>query len=114
MSAVAGHTDIMAHVEKEKVGAEGFTPQLGTLSGNPIAAAAGLATLAILKRPGATRHSSRPPGPFGTGVECALKEAGLQALMLGDPPMFDALFTARMRITDYRGSIDFNGPMSRR
>ena len=114
LSAVAGRAEIMAHFDKSKVGEEGFTPQLGTLSGNPIAAAAGLATLAILKRPGAYDRLFKTGRAIRDGVESVLKESGLTVTMLGEPPMFDALFTGRTRITDYRGSIDVDGPLSRR
>ena len=51
LAAIAGRAEIMAHFDKSKVGDENFLVQIGTLSGNPVAAAAGLATLAILKRP---------------------------------------------------------------
>ena len=40
----------MCHFDKEKVGQEGFLMQLGTLSGNPVAAVAGLKTMEIMKR----------------------------------------------------------------
>ncbi len=53
LAAIAGRAEIMAHFDKNKVGDENFLVQIGTLSGNPVAAAAGLATMAILKRPGA-------------------------------------------------------------
>ena len=53
LAAIAGKAEIMAHFDKNKVGDENFLVQIGTLSGNPVAAAAGLATMAILKRPGA-------------------------------------------------------------
>ena len=53
LAAIAGRADIMAHFDKGKVGEDKFMMQIGTLSGNPIAAAAGLKTLEILKRPGA-------------------------------------------------------------
>ncbi len=53
LSAVAGRADIMAHFDRAAVGEAGFLPAIGTLSGNPVAAVAGLATLRILKRPGA-------------------------------------------------------------
>ena len=59
LAAIAGRADIMAHFDRAKVGDEGFLKRIGTLSGNPVAAAAGLATHrprdAIL-RPGAARH----------------------------------------------------------
>src|SRR5258708_21679522 len=53
LAAIAGRAEIMAHFDKAKVGDENFLVQIGTLSGNPVAAAAGLATIAILRRPGA-------------------------------------------------------------
>ena len=53
LAAIAGRADIMAHFDKGAVAEDSFLMQIGTLSGNPIAAAAGLKTLEILKRPGA-------------------------------------------------------------
>ena len=63
LAAIAGTADIMAHFDKGKVGDEAFLMQIGTLSGNPVAAAAGIATLEILKRPGAYEQL------FATGRE---------------------------------------------
>ena len=45
LAAIAGREDIMAHFDRGKVGDDRFLMQIGTLSGNPVAAAAGLATL---------------------------------------------------------------------
>src|SRR5690606_37117719 len=53
LAAIAGRADIMRHFDKAAVGEEDFTVQIGTLSGNPVASAAGLATMEILKEPGA-------------------------------------------------------------
>src|SRR5262249_13763267 len=49
LAAVAGRADIMKHFDKLAVEDEDFIFQVGTLSGNPIAAVAGLATLEVLK-----------------------------------------------------------------
>ncbi len=49
--------------DRGTVGDDGFLTQIGTLSGNPVAAAAGLATLEVLKRPGAYEQV------FATGRE---------------------------------------------
>ena len=114
LSAVAGRADIMAHFDKERVGADGFMPQIGTLSGNPIAAAAGLAALAILKRPGAYERLFATGRAIWEGIEGILKEAGLPAVILGEPPMFDALFSRHSRITDHRGMTDVDAGLSRR
>src|SRR5438045_3472289 len=51
LAAIAGREEIMAHFDKAKVGDENYLIQIGTLSGNPVAAAAGLATMDILPRP---------------------------------------------------------------
>ena len=49
---------------------EDFLLQIGTLSGNPVAAVAGLATLEVLKRPGAYEQV------FATGRELMEALAG--------------------------------------
>ena len=114
LSAIAGRAEIMAHFDQAKVGAAGFMPQIGTLSGNPIAAVAGLATLAILKRPGAYERIFATGRALMAGLDKALKDAGQTALILGEPVMFDALFTARDRVTEYRGTLDVDKARSRR
>ena len=42
LAAIAGRADIMAHFDRGMVGEDGFLMQVGTLSGNPVAAVAGL------------------------------------------------------------------------
>ena len=54
LAAIAGRADIMAHFDRLAMADEDFLFQVGTLSGNPVAAVAGLTTLDILKRPGTT------------------------------------------------------------
>ena len=52
LAAITGRKDIMAHFDKDSVGnKDGY--KLGTLSGHPVAAAAGLKSLEILRRNGA-------------------------------------------------------------
>lgn len=114
LSAIAGRADIMAHFDREKAGEAGFLPQVGTLSGNPVAAVAGLATLAILKRPGAYARIFANGRALWEGIGQALKEAGLTATLLGLPCMFDALFTPRAAVTDYRGMAEADAAMARR
>ena len=104
LAAIAGRADMMAHFDKSLVGDEGFLMQIGTLSGNPIAAVAGLATLDILRRPGAYERI------FATGRELKgalseiLKRAGLPAQAIGEPPLFDVVFSSD-EIRDYRGTL---------
>jgi glutamate-1-semialdehyde 2,1-aminomutase len=105
LSAIAGRADIMAHFDQAIVGAEGFTPQVGTLSGNPVAAVAGLATLRILKRPGAYETIFATGRALWAGMKAALDDAGIEATIIGEPVMFDAMFTKAKTVTDYRGML---------
>jgi glutamate-1-semialdehyde 2,1-aminomutase len=114
LSAVAGKAEIMAHFDKAKVGAEGFMPQLGTLSGNPIAAVAGLITLKILKRPGAFDRLHSIGGAIRKGLEQGLLKAGLPHVVKGENPMFDVLFTDRPKVENYRDQLTANDNMNRR
>src|SRR5881392_769418 len=113
LAAIAGREEIMAHFDKNKVGDENFLVQIGTLSGNPVAAAAGLATMAILKRPGAYERI------HGTGRELMgalgdlLKRAGIAAQISVEPPLFDVVFTDEA-IRDYRSTLTGDAGMARR
>ena len=53
----------MRHFDPALEGSPEYVWQAGTLNGNPVAAVAGLATLAELRKPGAVRRSSSPPAP---------------------------------------------------
>ncbi len=47
LAAIAGRAEIMKHFDKSLAGPEGWLMQVGTLSGNPVAAVAGLKTLVV-------------------------------------------------------------------
>ena len=113
LAAVAGREDIMAHLDRSRVGSGDFMPQIGTLSGNPVAAVAGLATLAILRRPGAYERLFANGAAIRDGLVAALRDAGIDATVPGEPPMFDAVFSAS-RVRNYRDSISGDGAVSKR
>jgi glutamate-1-semialdehyde 2,1-aminomutase len=112
LAALGGRADIMAHFDKGAVGEEGFMMQVGTLSGNPIAAVAGLKTLEILRRRGAYEKIFRNGRALMDGYRQILKDARVEARVSGDAPMFDIVFTAR-EVTDYRSSIGDQDAMKR-
>jgi glutamate-1-semialdehyde 2,1-aminomutase len=104
LTAVAGRDELMAHFDQSRVGREGFIPQVGTLSGNPIATAAGLATVRILKRPGTYERMHA----LGRGLKTALQRicdsAGIPARVVGEGVLFEVYFTDA-EITDYRSTL---------
>ena len=113
LAAIAGRADIMAHFDRGAVGAERFTPQIGTLSGNPVAAVAGLATLKILKRPGSYERIFATGRRLMDGLQGALRNAGVDAQVVGEPPMFDVVFAAGA-VSDYRGTLRGDAAKSKR
>jgi glutamate-1-semialdehyde 2,1-aminomutase len=112
LAAIAGRDDIMSHFDRAVVGDEGFLVQIGTLSGNPVASAAGLASMAILKRPDAYERI------FATGRELMgtlselLKRAGIPAVVTGEPPLFDVVF-ASGDMRNYRDVLRGDAEMMR-
>lgn len=93
LAAIAGSADIMAHFDKQQVGQEGFLMQLGTLSGNPVAAVAGLKTLEILRRPGMYEQLRQTGSTIMEMFEQRLGNAGIAHQIVGDPTLFDVVFT---------------------
>jgi glutamate-1-semialdehyde 2,1-aminomutase len=112
LAAIAGRADIMAHFDKGAVGEEAFMMQIGTLSGNPIAAAAGLKTLEILKRPGAYERIFKTGRALMEGYTDTLARARVKGRVVGDAPMFDVIFTDRP-VTDYRSALGDEALMKR-
>jgi glutamate-1-semialdehyde 2,1-aminomutase len=74
VGAYGGRRDIMNHVAPV-----GEVYQAGTLSGNPVAMAAGLATLAELKQPGVYESLETTAAMLAQGFEEAARSAGIQA-----------------------------------
>ncbi len=113
LAAIAGKTDIMKHFDKAAVPEDKALVQIGTLSGNPVASVAGLATMAILKRPGAYEQLFKTGNALKDGLGRILKGAGFKAQVVGEAPMFDAVFTDQP-IYDYRGYFKGDQAMAKR
>jgi glutamate-1-semialdehyde 2,1-aminomutase len=104
LAAIAGKTEIMRHFDKLAVEDEDFLFQTGTLSGNPVAAVAGLATLEVLKRPGTYEKVFATGRTLMTTLADLLAQAGIPAQVIGEPPLFDVVFTADP-IRNYRDTL---------
>ena len=101
LAALVASKDIMAHFDKAKVGAEGFLMQLGTLSGNPVASVAGLKTLEILRRPGTYERLRNTGQTLMDMMHQHLEKAGIAHKIVGDPTLFDVVFTEQP-VRNYR------------
>ena len=90
-AAFGGRRDIMAHLAPL-----GGVYQAGTLSGNPIAVAAGLKTLQLIQAPGFYERLSAQTARLANGLAAAARDAGVpfSADALGG--MFGLYFTDRV------------------
>ena len=104
LAAVVGREEIMALFDKEQTKPDQFLPQIGTLSGNPIAAAAGVATLNVLKRPGTYEKLHETGQTLIDTLDELLSRHKIEGQVTGTPPMFDVIFTSGA-IRNYRDTL---------
>jgi len=112
LAAVCASEELMRPFDPQQDGKGDFISQSGTLNGNPIAAAAGLATLAELRRPGAYETIHGTGRRLMAGLAELIQRAGLPAQVVGEPVVFDVIFTGEP-ITDYRSLQKADGSLAR-
>ncbi|MDP2961844.1 MAG: glutamate-1-semialdehyde 2,1-aminomutase [Sulfurimicrobium sp.] len=89
VGAFGGRREIM-----EKLAPLGPVYQAGTLSGNPVAVAAGLATLKLLQSPGFYENLTRMTQKLSDGLTAVAKEAGVTFCAQSVGGMFGLYFSA--------------------
>ncbi len=90
VGAYGGKREIMEHIAPQ-----GSVYQAGTLSGNPVAMAAGIATLMQLKKPGFYENLDKKAELLATGLEKAAEKAGVKARVNRAGSMLGLFFTDR-------------------
>lgn len=90
-AAFGGRRDIMAHLAPE-----GAVYQAGTLSGNPIAVAAGLKTLQLIQAPGFYERLGERTARLANGLAAVAREAGATFSADAVGGMFGIYFTERV------------------
>ncbi|BCS55530.1 glutamate-1-semialdehyde 2,1-aminomutase [Geobacter sp. SVR] len=88
VGAFGGKREIM-----EKLSPNGGVYQAGTLSGNPLAMSAGIATLSLLKQPGFYSALEEKSRAVADGISAAAKQAGYPIYSTRVGSMFCAFFT---------------------
>lgn len=112
LAAVCGRADIMRHFDRGEVG-DAVLPQIGTLSGNPVASVAGLATLEVLREAGTYERVFATGRRLMEGLAEMIRERGLPAQVIGEPVLFDIIF-AEGEIFDYRSGMGHDADALRR
>ncbi len=102
VGAYGGKREIMEHVAPA-----GPVYQAGTLSGNPLAVTAGIATLTVLKQPGVYDELEQKSAALEKGLSEAAKEAGVAACINRVGSMICTFFTNEF-VKDYPTACSSN------
>ncbi len=102
VGAYGGRRDLMAMMAPE-----GPVYQAGTLSGNPLAMAAGIATLEILRRPGTYEKLEKMGARLAEGTAANLKAQGIRAVQNRVGSISCLFFTSRP-VTDFASAASAN------
>ena len=97
VGAFGGRRDIM-----ERLAPLGPVYQAGTLSGNPVAMAAGLATLEAIAKPGFHARLAATTTRLVEGLAGAARAAGIPVATTHVCGMFSLFFTSEAAVTHYR------------
>lgn len=92
VAAVAGGVDLMRHVDPRHSSDDGYVYCSGTLNGNPLGAAAGLATLEVLSEPGVFSRLLAISERLRTGLRNAAEAVDYPVQVVGEGAMAAVLF----------------------
>ena len=95
-AAFGGRADVMSAIAPD-----GPVYQAGTLSGNPVAMAAGLATLEKIDKPGFHESLAETTRALATGLARAANDAGIPLATESEGGMFGFVFTADKPVRSY-------------
>ena len=102
LAAVLGRDEIMSVYDRSEVDSDTFVSQVGTLNGNPVACAAGLATLEVLRDdPDAYRRVHGSGAALRNAMTELCREHGIPVQSCGEDAVFDYCFTDRP-VNNYR------------
>lgn len=109
LAGVLGKADIMSVYDRGEVASDTFVSQIGTLNGNPVACAAGLATLEVLRSDGDAYRRVHANGSALRGAMTELcAENGIPVQSCGEDAVFDFCFTDKP-VRNYRDALSSNG-----
>jgi glutamate-1-semialdehyde 2,1-aminomutase len=95
LAAIAGRADVMATADPARKGSLDYAALSGTLSGNALACAAGVAALAELRRPGAHQRLHALGERLRVGIARRADRVGVPVQVLGDGPIAQVFFIDR-------------------
>jgi glutamate-1-semialdehyde 2,1-aminomutase len=102
ISAVVGKEELLRLADPGQKGRGKYCFLSGTLTGNPVACAAGLATLRVLQNPGVYGRLHALGERLAEGLRRVGSAAGVPLRVLGDGPVLQVYFTDRQPLRNHR------------
>ena len=110
LAGVLGRADIMSVYDQNLAASDDYVNQIGTLNGNPVACAAGLATLAELRKDGAYERLRATGKRVREALAASCAKHGIPVQSVGDDTIFDVYFCDQP-VKNYRDSLAADGEM---
>ncbi len=105
LSAVTGKKELLQLADPRQKGRGRYCFLSGTLTGNPIAAAAGLATLDVLREAGTYDRLHAVGRRLAQGLQQAAARAQIPLQVLGDGPVLQVFFTDEQPLRHHRDTL---------
>ncbi|MDA1127561.1 MAG: aminotransferase class III-fold pyridoxal phosphate-dependent enzyme [Chloroflexi bacterium] len=110
LAAVLGRADILSVFDHGVSDNETYVNQIGTLNGNPVACAAGLATLAVMREKGTYDKIHGAGGAIRAALVDICNENGVPVQSCGEDAIFD-IFFSEQPIANYRDTLPADSAM---
>jgi glutamate-1-semialdehyde 2,1-aminomutase len=102
LSAVVGKQELLRLADPGQKGRGRYCFLSGTLTGNPVACAAGLATLAVLQQAHVYQRLYALSNRLAEGLRRLSKKIAVPLQVLGDGPVLQVYFTEREKLRNHR------------
>jgi glutamate-1-semialdehyde 2,1-aminomutase len=115
LGAICGHTDVMETANPARKGTSDYACLSGTLSGNPLACAAGVAALGELRKPGVYERLAAIGRRLREGMAAMAARQGVPLQALGEGPIAQPVFIdPKRRVTADRDLREADGKRATR
>lgn len=112
LSAVVGKKELMQLADPRQKGRGAYCFLSGTLTGNPVACAAGRATLEVLRQPGTYERLHAIGERLRQGIARVGERAGLPLQVLGDGPVLQVFFGNQEPMKSHRDTVQTDKSMA--
>ena len=113
LAALTGKAEVLAVFDRSASDDDSYVNRIGTLNGNPIACAAGLATLTVMREKDTYTKIHRNGAAIKGALVDICKENGVPVQSCGENAIFDVYFS-EVPVSNYRDTLAADGGMMTR